>query len=75
MQPSTHGELNNAREKMAESGEKENPAREQYYRFQAQVIEALTGREVDGTRTNNGSSGGTFRMWKVSTSPNDASEC
>ncbi|MCU0720076.1 MAG: TolC family protein, partial [Pirellula sp.] len=49
------------REKMAESGEKETRAREQYHRFQAQVIEALTGREVDGTRTNNGSSGGTFR--------------
>lgn len=43
------------------SGEKESRAREQYYRFQSQVLEALTGREIDGTRTNNGSSGGTFR--------------
>ncbi len=49
------------REKQSGSGEKEARAREQYYRFEAQVLEALTGREVDGTRTNNGSSGGTFR--------------
>ena len=49
------------REGQSGSGEKESRAREQYYRFEAQVLEALTGREVDGTRTNNGSSGGTFR--------------
>ncbi len=49
------------REQQSGSGEKEARAREQYYRFEAQVLEALTGREVDGTRTNNGSSGGTFR--------------
>jgi len=36
-------------------------AREQYFRFQQEVENALTGRLVDGTRTNNGSSGGTFR--------------
>ena len=49
------------REQQSGSGEKEARAREQYYRFEAQVLEAVTGREVDGTRTNNGSSGGTFR--------------
>lgn len=49
------------REAQSGSGEKEARAREQYYRFEAQVLEALTGREVDGTRNNNGSSGGTFR--------------
>jgi len=35
--------------------------REQYYRFEGDVQNALTGRRVDGTRTNNGSIGGTFR--------------
>jgi hypothetical protein len=36
-------------------------ALEQYYRFQEEAIDALTGREIDRTRTFNGSSGGTFR--------------
>lgn len=36
-------------------------ALEQYYRFQQDVIDALGGRLVDRTRTNNGSNGGTFR--------------
>ncbi len=36
-------------------------AEEQLHRFQADVIDALNGRPIDGTRTNNGSSGGTFR--------------
>jgi Outer membrane efflux protein len=49
------------REKMAESGEKESRAREQYYRFQGQVLEALSGKDAEGTRSNNGSSGGSFR--------------
>lgn len=49
------------RDAQSGSGDKEARAREQYYRFESQVLEALTGREVDGTRTNNGSSGGTFR--------------
>ncbi len=35
--------------------------REQYYRFQEDVQNALTGRRVDGTRTNNGTIPGTFR--------------
>jgi hypothetical protein len=34
---------------------------EQYYRFQEEVLDALGGRNVDRTRTYNGSSGGTFR--------------
>lgn len=36
-------------------------ATEQLHRFQSEVIDALNGRPVDGTRTNNGSSPGTFR--------------
>ncbi len=36
-------------------------AEEQYVRFQSDVVDALNGRAIDGTRTNNGSSGGTFR--------------
>jgi outer membrane protein TolC len=41
--------------------EKEAQAREQFYRFQEDVQNALSGRLVDGTAVNNGSSGGTFR--------------
>jgi outer membrane protein TolC len=41
--------------------EKEAQAREQYYRFEADVQDALAGRPLDGTRTNNGSRPGTFR--------------
>jgi outer membrane protein TolC len=36
-------------------------AMEQYYRFESDVIDSVNGRPFDGTRTNNGSSGGTFR--------------
>lgn len=36
-------------------------AEEQLHRFQADVVDALNGRPIDGTRTNNGSAGGTFR--------------
>ncbi len=36
-------------------------AKEQYYRFAAEVEEAIHGRLNEGTRTNNGSSSGTFR--------------
>ena len=41
--------------------EKEAQAREQFFRFKEEVQNALTGRPVDGTRTANGSPGGTFR--------------
>jgi outer membrane protein TolC len=41
--------------------EKEAQAREQFYRFQEEVENALSGRLVGGTSVNNGSSGGTFR--------------
>jgi outer membrane protein TolC len=41
--------------------QQEAQAREQYFRFQEDVQNALTGRLVEGTKTNNGSSGGTFR--------------
>jgi hypothetical protein len=36
-------------------------AREQYFRFQAEVVDSLSGRPVDATRVNNGTTGGTFR--------------
>jgi outer membrane protein TolC len=44
-------------------GEAANEAqsREQYFRFQEDVQNALSGQIVDGTRTGNGSAGGTFR--------------
>ena len=41
--------------------EKEAQAREQFFLFQEEVQNALSGRLIDGTRTGNGSSGGTFR--------------
>jgi hypothetical protein len=36
-------------------------AKEQYYRFESDVIDAIHGRVIDGTRTHNGSAGGSFR--------------
>ena len=41
--------------------DKEAQAREQYFRFQEEVQNALAGRLLEGTRTNNGSRPGTFR--------------
>ncbi len=41
--------------------EKEAQAREQYLRLQEQVQNALSGRLIDATATNNGSAGGSFR--------------
>src|SRR5690606_27351413 len=41
--------------------DKEAQAREQYYRFQEEVENSLSGRLFDGTRTGNGSSAGSFR--------------
>ena len=50
---------------VADAGRKgaarEAHAREQYFRFQEEVLDALTGRIIDGTQTNNGSRAGTFR--------------
>lgn len=43
-----------------ESGDVEQ-AEEQFYRFQAEVLDAINGRPIDATRTYNGSFGGTFR--------------
>jgi len=40
---------------------KEAQAREQFFLFQEGVQNALSGRLIDGTRTGNGSGGGTFR--------------
>jgi hypothetical protein len=40
---------------------KEAQAREQYFRFQQDVEDALGGRLTESTRTNNGCSAGTFR--------------
>lgn len=34
---------------------------EQYFRFEEEVQNALAGRQFEGTRTNNGTMGGTFR--------------
>ncbi len=36
-------------------------AEEQLYRFQADIVDSLNGRPLDATRTNNGSTAGTFR--------------
>ena len=36
-------------------------AREQVLRFQSEIVDSLYGRPIDGTRSNNGSTGGTFR--------------
>jgi outer membrane protein TolC len=36
-------------------------AQEQYFRFEEEVQNALAGRQFEGTRTNNGTMGGTFR--------------
>lgn len=36
-------------------------AEEQVLRLQSEVIDSLNGRPIDATRTNNGSTGGTFR--------------
>jgi hypothetical protein len=36
-------------------------AEEQYWRFEAEVLDSLNGRLIDGTRTGNGTAGGTFR--------------
>ena len=46
-----------------EGGEadKEGQAREQYWRFESEVIDSLNGRLVQATQNENGSSGGTFR--------------
>ncbi|WP_298866673.1 TolC family protein [uncultured Gimesia sp.] len=41
--------------------EKEAQAREQYFRYQAEVENALSGRLLNGTHTGNGSQGGSFQ--------------
>jgi outer membrane protein TolC len=41
--------------------DKEGQAREQYFRFESEVNDALYGRVADATRSNNGSAAGTFR--------------
>ena len=43
------------------SADKLGQAEEQYWRFKAEVQDALNGRVLDATQTSNGSSGGTFR--------------
>ena len=46
-----------------EGGENKNvgQALEQYWRYESEVVNAQTGRTLDGTRTGNGSGGGTNR--------------
>ncbi len=54
----------NAKHASGERGgeaDKEAQAREQYFRFEEDVENALVGQLVDGTRTNNGTTPGTFR--------------
>ncbi len=52
--------LQSVRERGESAGNRAQ-AEEQVHRFQSDIIDALHGRPIDGTRTNNGSSGGTFR--------------
>ena len=52
--------LGNAK-KVGGEADKEGQAREQYFRFEAEVQDATYGRPGDGTRTNNGTTAGTFR--------------
>lgn len=52
--------LSNAKKEGGEA-DKEGQAREQYFRFEADVQDAMFGRKTDATRTGNGSTGGTFR--------------
>ena len=41
--------------------DREALAQEQYFRFEEEVQNSLSGKQFDGTRTNNGTTGGTFR--------------
>ncbi|MEM6799335.1 MAG: TolC family protein [Planctomycetota bacterium] len=45
----------------AESAENQLQAEEQYWRFESDVQDSLFGRLIDGTRTDNGAAGGSFR--------------
>ena len=51
--------------KIGGEADKEGQAREQYFRFEAAVQDAIYGRPGDGSRTNNGSTPGTFRKFSV----------
>lgn len=51
----------NEQGKSGGEAQKEAQAREQYFRFEEEAQNALNGKVIDGTRTNNGSTGGTFR--------------
>ena len=46
---------------LTEGAVSKEQAREQLWRFEADVVDSLNGRSLDGTRSNNGSTGGTFR--------------
>lgn len=48
-------------ERVGGEAEKEAQAREQYFRFQEEVQNALAGFLTERTRTSNGTAGGTFR--------------
>lgn len=50
-----------ASQKRGGEADKEAQAREQYFRFQEEVENALSGPLVEGTHTHNGTAGGTFR--------------
>ena len=57
----TWRKINAQREFGRVRADKEAQARTQYYRFKEEVQNALTGRLLEGTRTDNGSDAGTFR--------------
>ncbi|WP_231930961.1 TolC family protein [Botrimarina hoheduenensis] len=48
-------------ERTGGEADKEAQAREQYYRFQEEVENALSGKPIDGTQTGSGAAGGAFR--------------
>ena len=49
------------RGRLGGEAQKEAQAREQYFRFEEETQNSLHGKLIDGTRTFNGSTGGTFR--------------
>lgn len=52
--------LEDLKVKLASTG-RQAQAEEQVFRFQSEIVDSLNGRVIDGTRNNNGSTGGTFR--------------
>ena len=55
--------------------DKEAQAREQYFRFQEDVQNALAGQPGEATHTANGTTAGVFRRFRASRSPSAACGC